>query len=194
MPHKIWAVGEEVLAADFQSYVQNQVVAVFADAAARTAGIAAPATGQLSWLLDLKRLDAWDGAAWVPVNPTHTDVARAAGTGGTSVSAAYVNLPVRLKIDAFTKQRAGTKLILAIGGAQVGHSSGLGTVQIGVLVGGVARDVVLQVGSTTFPNGETEVSGLAAGVYALEAQWKTPSGTLTQATSAVWTLRVTETY
>lgn len=194
MPHKVWAVGEEVLAADAQTYWQNQVVATFADAAARTAGIAAPVAGQMTWLLDVKRLDVWDGAAWVPVNPTHSDVARATAAGGTSVSAAYVNLPVRLKIDAFVKQRAGTKLVLAIGGGQVGQSSGLGTATLGVLVGGVVRDVASQIGSTMFPNGETEVSGLAAGTYAAEVQWKTPSGTMTQSSGVVWTLRVTETY
>ena len=45
MPQKVWAVGEEVLAADFQTYVQDQVVPVFPDTATRDAQWTAPPVG-----------------------------------------------------------------------------------------------------------------------------------------------------
>jgi hypothetical protein len=64
MPHKVWVVGEEVLAADFNNYVQEQVIATFANAAARTAAIAAPTVGMATWLTDSQAFEIWDGAAW----------------------------------------------------------------------------------------------------------------------------------
>ena len=64
MPFKTWAVGEEVLAADFNSYVQRQTVATFANAAARTAAITAPSEGMLTYLADFDSLELWNGTAW----------------------------------------------------------------------------------------------------------------------------------
>jgi hypothetical protein len=67
MPQKVWAVGEEVLAADFNNYVQNQVVAQFPNVAARTAAIAAPVGGQASYIDSGDANEGpefWNGAAW----------------------------------------------------------------------------------------------------------------------------------
>jgi hypothetical protein len=64
MPSKVWAVGEEVLAADMNDYIQEQVVATFATAAARDAAIPAPNNGQACWLQDALALYVYDGAAW----------------------------------------------------------------------------------------------------------------------------------
>ena len=52
MPKKTWAIGEEVIAADFNPNVADQVVAVFASAAARTAGWPAPPEGAVTYLTD----------------------------------------------------------------------------------------------------------------------------------------------
>lgn len=64
MPSKIWAVGEEVLAADFNDFVQEQVVSTFANAAARDAALPAPNIGQTCYLQDGTGLQHWDGTAW----------------------------------------------------------------------------------------------------------------------------------
>lgn len=64
MPTKTWAVGEEVLAADFNAMVQRQVVATFPNAAARTAALATPTAGMLTYLADVNRYEYWNGAAW----------------------------------------------------------------------------------------------------------------------------------
>lgn len=72
MPTKVWAVGEEVLAADFNDYVQEQVVAVFATAAARDAAIPAPNAGQCCVLTDTNVLQQYRATAptgwWKPWN------------------------------------------------------------------------------------------------------------------------------
>lgn len=62
---KTWAVGEEVLAADFNGYVQQQTIAIFPNAAARDAAIIAPISGQTCFLTDAQALYTWNGSAWI---------------------------------------------------------------------------------------------------------------------------------
>lgn len=65
MPHKSWAIGEEVLAADFNPNVADQVVATFASAAARAAAWPAPPIGAVSHLTSLPGvLWVFAGSAW----------------------------------------------------------------------------------------------------------------------------------
>lgn len=59
-------MGEEVLAADFNSMVQRQVVATFANAAARDAAIPAPAPGMMCCLIDTGTLQQYTDKAPTP--------------------------------------------------------------------------------------------------------------------------------
>ena len=70
MPTKTWAVGEEVLAADFNTYVQRQIVATFANAAARDAAISAPTAGMVCYLNDTQALQLYTAGAWVNIGGT----------------------------------------------------------------------------------------------------------------------------
>lgn len=71
MPQKTWLVGEEVLAVDFNGYLQQQVVAVFPNAAARTTQWPTPPNGAMSVLTDTNPRTLWtfDGTAWVQIWP-----------------------------------------------------------------------------------------------------------------------------
>lgn len=71
MPHKIWVVGEEVLAADFNDYVQEQVIATFPTSSARGTAIPSPLKGMMTYIADVNRYEYWDGAAWKQPAPTH---------------------------------------------------------------------------------------------------------------------------
>jgi hypothetical protein len=67
MPNKTWAVGEEVLAPDFNTYVQQQVIAQFPTVAARNTGIASPVGGQASYVDAGDATEGpefWNGVAW----------------------------------------------------------------------------------------------------------------------------------
>lgn len=64
MPYKVWITGEEVLAADFNDYLQEQVIATFANAALRDAAITAPNAGQMVYLADRQMLTKYDGTGW----------------------------------------------------------------------------------------------------------------------------------
>jgi hypothetical protein len=89
MSWKLWAVGEVVEAGDFQSLIQNQVVQVYADAAARTTALGDNvAEGMLAFLSDTDSLEYYSGSAWVAVSNPGDITSVVAGTalsgGGTS--------------------------------------------------------------------------------------------------------------
>jgi hypothetical protein len=66
MPHKTWAANEDVLAADFNPNVADQIVARYANAGARSSGWPAPPVGAASTLDDnLGKLWLYTGTQWV---------------------------------------------------------------------------------------------------------------------------------
>ena len=102
MPFKTWSVGEEVLASDFNPYVQQQVVARFATAAARTAAITAPVLSQLTTLDTAPGIvQYWNGSAWVNVG------------SGAEIAYAQVTASVPL-----TNQSAASSHLVVDGGTQ----------------------------------------------------------------------------
>jgi hypothetical protein len=80
-----WSIGELVEAADFQSFVQDQVVQVYADASARTTALGtAVSAGMVSYLEDTSTLQVYDIAGgWVDVSNPGDITAVTAGTGLT---------------------------------------------------------------------------------------------------------------
>jgi hypothetical protein len=71
MPHKTWLAGEKVNAAQFNPYVQDQVVAQFPDAATRDAQWSAPPTGACCVLTTAPNvLLMWNGSAWIAATLT----------------------------------------------------------------------------------------------------------------------------
>lgn len=82
MPQKTWVIGEEVLATDFNTYVQEQVVATFPTAAARDAAILTPQTGQTCTVAGT--FQVFRGGSW------QTDIQATSGTLPTGVPAGTV--------------------------------------------------------------------------------------------------------
>lgn len=91
MPTKTWVVGEEVLAADFNTMVQRQVVATFANAAARTAALPAPTEGMLTYLADVDQYQFWDGATWKVTYGSGISL----GPGQVAMAGTYTGQPLR---------------------------------------------------------------------------------------------------
>jgi hypothetical protein len=80
---KAWQIGEVVDADDFQTYVQDQVVQVYADSAARSAALGtAVAQGMVSYLEDTSALQVY-GTAWANVSNPGDIESVTAGTGLT---------------------------------------------------------------------------------------------------------------
>ncbi len=81
---KQWAIAEEVTATDFQNYVQDQVVQVYAGTAARGSALGtAVSAGMVSYLLDTSVLQFYNGTAWANVSSPGDITAVTAGTGLT---------------------------------------------------------------------------------------------------------------
>jgi hypothetical protein len=64
MPFKTFTSGEILTASDVNVMLARQAIAVFDDAAARTAAIASPVEGQFSWRKDDSVLEYWNGSSW----------------------------------------------------------------------------------------------------------------------------------
>lgn len=88
MPLKTWTAGEVLAAADVMTYLMNQTVMVFADAATRNTAVTSPTEGFMSYLSDTNSLEYYDGSAWVAVSNPGDITAVTAGTaltgGGTT--------------------------------------------------------------------------------------------------------------
>lgn len=65
--YRTFTAGEVLTADNVQTYLQDQVVMVFANNAAATAAIPSPGEGQLRFLKDTDALQYWSGASWQAV-------------------------------------------------------------------------------------------------------------------------------
>jgi hypothetical protein len=61
---KTWTTGDLVNASDFNTYVQEQVVMVFADSSARDSAITSPTEGMFAFLKDTDTLTYHNGSTW----------------------------------------------------------------------------------------------------------------------------------
>lgn len=68
MPRKVFSAGETLLASDVNTYLANQSVMVFDDAAARTTAIPSPIEGMVTYVKDLDLVQVWDGSEWDEVS------------------------------------------------------------------------------------------------------------------------------
>lgn len=63
--YRTFTAGEVLTATNVQTFLQDQVIAVFADATARDAAITAPAEGQHCYLESDDSLLYYSGSAWL---------------------------------------------------------------------------------------------------------------------------------
>jgi hypothetical protein len=104
--YKLFQTGDVLTAAQVNTYLNEQTVMVFANAAARTSALTSVlAEGMMSYLQDTNAVEVYDGSAWVSIGSsgditgvtTGTDSGLSGGvTSGTAV------LRLKLEFDAET--------------------------------------------------------------------------------------------
>lgn len=81
---KEWAIAEVVQASDFQSYIQDQVVQVYADSGARGSALGtAVSDGMVAYLEDTNSVEVYYSGTWNSISNPGDITAVTAGTGLT---------------------------------------------------------------------------------------------------------------
>ena len=94
--YKLFNTGDVLTAAQVNTYLQEQVVMVFADATARTTALSGVlAEGMVSYLKDTNATEVYDGSNWVSIGASGDITGVTAGTGisggGTSGTVTITN-------------------------------------------------------------------------------------------------------
>jgi hypothetical protein len=148
---KEWQIAEVVEASDFQNYVQDQVVQVYTNAAARSSALGtAVSAGMMSYLSASTALEYYNGSTWTSVSNPGDITGITAGTGLTGGGASgdvtlNVNYAAVGSAVLASPNITGTAVIAA------------GTVTGNLVVGGDLKDV----GWTTLRALATDASGNA---------------------------------
>jgi hypothetical protein len=61
---KEWVSDDVLTAEDLESYLMDQAVTIWADAASRNSGILAPIEGQLCYIQNVDQFQQYTGSAW----------------------------------------------------------------------------------------------------------------------------------
>lgn len=73
MAYKTFTAGTLATASDVNTYLMNQTVMVFADAAARNAALTSPTEGMVCYLTGNDHLTVYDGASWRQIDIAWSD-------------------------------------------------------------------------------------------------------------------------
>lgn len=175
---KSWAIGEVVEASDFQNYVQDQVVQVYATSVARGSALGTAVTeGMVSYLSDTNTLQYYTGSAWADVSSPGDITAVTAGTaltGGGSTGDVTLNVNLAAVGSAVLASPTITGTAVLPSTTSIGSVS---STEIGYL-DGVTSAIQTQLGakvSTTNGTVSTATAGSAV-VRNITLSTATPSG------------------
>jgi hypothetical protein len=88
--YKNWVANDILAAADVNGYLADQAVMYFANAAARTAAIASPSAGMVTYRADGQVLEYYNGSAWIGLSSATTiNASNVINTLTSSASTAY---------------------------------------------------------------------------------------------------------
>ena len=113
--YKLFATGDVLTAAQVNTYLQQQVIMVFADSSARTTALSGVlAEGMFSYLTGTNAFQYYDGAAWADVSNPGDITGVTAGTGlsgGGSSGAVTLAIDTATTADLTTAQTLTNKTL-----------------------------------------------------------------------------------
>ncbi len=110
---KVWATGDLVNASEFNTYIMEQTVMVFASSSARDSAISSPSEGMFAYLSDTNSLTFYNGSSWANFigEGDITGVTAGAGLSGGGTSGA-VSLAVDVNGQTTTTVAGGDEVIV----------------------------------------------------------------------------------
>jgi hypothetical protein len=148
---KVYATGDLITATEFNTFLQEQVIMVFADSSARDSAVSSPSEGMFCYLKDTNVLQFYNGSSWASfigegditgVTITTSSTSGLSG-GATATSGAFSSTLVIAPNLATSATVAGTDIVL-IGDADDSNNLKKTTAQdIANLAGGVTLGLVL---------------------------------------------------
>jgi hypothetical protein len=127
---KDWEIGEVVEAGEFQTFIQDQVVQVYADSAARGSALGtAVAEGMASYVKDTDSFEVYDGSGWVPVSVDAAWVT--AGTAGQILISNGTADPSWVEAETTLAAGSAGELVVSAGTAGVVYEAAEATLTAG---------------------------------------------------------------
>ena len=115
--YKLFSTGDVLTAAQVNTYLQQQVIMVFADSSARTTALSGVlAEGMFSYLTGTNAFQYYDGAAWADVSNPGDITGVTAGTGlsgGGTSGTVTVSIDTATTVDRTTAQTLTNKTLTA---------------------------------------------------------------------------------
>ena len=119
---KVWSTGDLVNASDFNNYIQEQVIMVFANSSARGSAVSSPEEGMFAYLSDTNDLTFYNGSAWASfigegdiTGVTVTTAATSGLDGGATATSGAFSSTLVIAPDRATSATVASGDIVLIG-------------------------------------------------------------------------------
>ena len=121
---KVYATGDLITATEFNTFLQEQVICVFADSSARDSAISSPSEGMFCYLKDTNVLQFYNGSAWASfigdgdiTGVTITTAATSGLSGGATATSGAFSSTLVIAPNQATTATPTTSDLLLIGDA-----------------------------------------------------------------------------
>ena len=121
---KVYATGDLITATEFNTYLQEQVIMVFADSSARDSAVSSPSEGMFAYLKDTNALMFYNGSSWASfigdgdiTGVTITTSSTSGLAGGTTATSGAFSSTLVISPNLATSATVASADIVLIGDA-----------------------------------------------------------------------------